>query len=49
MAGFDHPLGHLRALQVAKGFHSTQHCFNDVCGACVACDCGLVYAPHGGL
>ena len=25
------------------------HCFNDVCGACAACGCGLVYIPHGGL
>ena len=49
MAVFDHPSSHLRADQVAKGFHSTQHCFNDVCGACVACECGLVHVPHGGL
>ena len=34
---------------MAKGFHSTQHCFNDVCGACVACECGLVHISHGGL
>ena len=49
MAVFDHPLGHLRALQVAKGFYSTQHCFDDVCGACVVGKCGLVHIPHGGL
>ena len=34
---------------MAKRFHSTEHCFNDVCGACVACKCGLVHIPHGGL
>ena len=49
MAVFDHPLGHLKADQVAKRFHSMQHCFNDVCGACVACECGLVYNPQEGL
>ena len=49
MVIFDHSLGHLRALQVAEGFHSTQHCFNDVCGACVVCECGLVHALHEGL
>ena len=49
MAVFDHPLGHLRADQVAKGFHSTEHYFNDVCGACVAYGCGLVHVPHRGL
>ena len=49
MVVFDHRLGHLRALQVAERFHSMQHCFDDVCGACVACECGLVHAPHGGL
>ena len=49
MVVFDHPLGHLRALQVAEGFHSMQHCFDNVCRACVACKCGLVHAPHGGL
>ena len=49
MAVFDHPLGHLRAFQVAKGFHSTEHCFDDVCRACVTCECGLVHILHGGL
>ena len=45
----DHPSGHLKALQVAKGFHSTQQCFNDVSRACVVRECGLVHVPHGGL
>ena len=49
MAVFDHPSGHLKALQVGEGFHSTQHGFDDVCGACIAYECGLVYALHGGL
>ena len=49
MAVSNHPLGHLQADQVAKGFYSTQHCFNGVCDACVACECGLVHIPHGGL
>ena len=49
MAVSDHPSGHLRADEVAKGFHSTYHCFNDVYGACVAYGCGLVHIPHGGL
>ena len=45
----DHPLCHLRALQVAEGFHSTQHCFDDVCKACVSYECELVHAPHAML
>ena len=49
MAVFDHPSDHLRADRVAKGLHSTQHCINDVCGACVACEYGFVHIPHGGL
>ena len=49
MAVSDRPSGHLQADQVAKGFHSTEHCFNDVCGACVACGCRLVHIPHRGL
>ena len=34
---------------MAKGFHSTQHYFNDVCEACVVCEYGLVHIPHRGL
>ena len=49
MAVSDHPSSHLRVNQMAKGFHSTQHCFNNVYGACVACECGLVHIPYGGL
>ena len=49
MAVSDHPLGHLRALQVVEGFHSMQHCFDDVCRACVVCECGLVHTLHKGL
>ena len=46
MVVFDHPSGYLKALQVAEGFHSTQHCFNNVCRAYVAYECGLVQALH---